>query len=313
MPNADSSEPTSGPAELRTGGALAVSIDGNVVEAERAVISVFDRGLLYGDGLFEVLRTWDGVAVDLDAHLDRLFASARALQFKTIERAVLVDAVTRTLAVAQGSLESRVATQQDQPSSELRVRIAITRGPGPIGARLGELGLGRSIVIAEPLPPQPSEVALAIVDWPLPQRTTCGHKTLAYIDHVIARELAAHIGADEAVRLDAAGWVVEGATSNIFIVSEGRVTTPPTHTGALPGITRSRVLACCAELAIPAGEAPMRVNNLHSADEIFITSALRGVSAVTRVDGQTRAAGPRTAVLANAYANTMRRQHRRDR
>lgn len=303
MRSPNSSGPRLGPPENGSGGRLAVSIDGQVVEPERAAISVFDRGLLYGDGLFEVLRTWDGALVDLDAHLDRLLASARALQFKTIAPSTLADAVMRTLEAAQRPHEP----------DELRVRIAITRGPGPIGARLAQLGTGRTIVIAEPLPPQPSEVALAVVDWPLPQRATCGHKTLAYIDHVIARELAAQSGADEAVRLDGAGWVIEGATSNLFIAVEGRVTTPPIDTGALPGITRSRVLACCAELGIPAGEAPMRVNNLHSADEIFITSALRGVVAVTRVDGGSRAAGPLTAALANAYVSTMRRHHRRDR
>lgn len=283
-------------------GVIAVSIDGRIVDAEHAVISVFDRGLLFGDGLFEVLRTWDGMAVDLDAHLDRLFASARVLQFKTVERAELAQNVERTL----------VAARATAPGIDLRLRVVITRGPGPIGARLVELGVGRSIVIVEPLPPQPTEVALAIVDWPLARRATCGHKTLAYIDHVIARELAAQAGADEAVRLDGHGWVVEGSTSNVFVVRAGRVTTPPTDTGALPGITRSRVLACCAQLAIPAVTEPLSAHILYNADEIFVTSALRGVVPATRIDGRALAVGPLTAALATAYRRMMRRQHRND-
>ncbi|HEU4734148.1 MAG TPA: aminotransferase class IV, partial [Kofleriaceae bacterium] len=119
---------------------VAVSIDGVLIAAERASISVLDRGLLYGDGCFEVLRTWDGVARDLDAHLDRLYDTAAFLQLKAIERAKLVQAVYRTIAAAgQG---------------EHRIRIVLTRGPGSLATRLAELGSGVAIVVVEPLPAQ---------------------------------------------------------------------------------------------------------------------------------------------------------------
>lgn len=271
---------------------IACSIDGELVAPEAATISIFDRGLLYGDGLFEVLRTWDGVAVELAAHLDRLYASAAALQLHVIERGRLVDAIRATL-VAAGP-------------GEHRIRIVVTRGPGAISARLAELGRGRAIVVVEPLPAQPVELALAIVDWPVPRRA--GHKTLAYLDHVIARELAAAAGADEAVRLDAAGDVVEGATSNLFVVAGGAVTTPLAAAGALPGITRARVLACCAAAGVAAREQRLTVGELRAADEVFVTSALRGVVAVTRLDGAPRVAGPVTARLAEAYVHAMRQR-----
>lgn len=277
---------------------IAISIDGNLVPAAQAAVSVLDRGFLYGDGLFEVLRTWGGIAVDLDAHLDRLFASASALQLQVMERVALADSVDRTLAAAQP-----VAS-----TNEHRVRIVVTRGPGPAGGRFADLPQGHSIVIVEPLLPQPTELTAAVVDWPLPHRRAAGHKTLAYLDHLVARELAAVAGADEALRLDDAGFVVEGATSNVFVVDSGRVITPSADTGILPGITRHRVLQCCARLGIPAVAEPLRLDQLRNADEIFITSALRGIVAITRLDGQARPPGPVTAQLADAYLNMMRRQ-----
>ncbi|MGE5187285.1 MAG: aminotransferase class IV, partial [Acidobacteriota bacterium] len=163
---------------------------------------------------------------------------------------------------------------------------------------------GRAIVIVEPLPAQPRELALAVVDWPLPRRRGPARKTLAYLDHVLARELAAAAGADEAVRLDADGRVAECATSNLFAVISGEVVTPPLA-GVLPGVTRAHVLAVCAELGVPASERPLTVPELRGADEIFVTSALRGVVAVTRLDGVSRPAGPTTIRLARACSQLM--------
>ncbi len=274
----------------------AISIDGELVAEERAMISVLDRGVLYGDGVFEVLRTWSGVLVELDAHLDRLYASLAALELRAIDRAVLADAVRRTVAAG------------DPAEGDQRVRIAITRGPGPLGGRFASLGPGRAIVIAEPLPPQPSEISLAVVDWPLARRHQAAHKTLAYLDHLIARELAAAAGADEAIRLDAEGDVIEGASSNVFVVAGGCVRTPAVDRGALSGITRARVLGCAAELGLDPRVERISVAALRGADELFVTSSLRGVVPVTRLDGAVRPAGAITAKLAIAYTRAMRRQ-----
>lgn len=270
---------------------VCVSIDGVVLAPERATISVLDRGLLYGDGCFEVLRTWDGVARDLDAHLDRLYDTAAYLQLKAIERPRLVEAIYRTIAAA------------DDGAPDHRLRVVLTRGPGGLGVALAELGVGRAIVIVEPLPPQPAELAIALIDFPLASRAGRGHKTLAYLDHILARELARTRGAEEAVRLDAAGHVIEGATCNLFAVHHGAVLTPPVDAGALPGITRARVLALCEQAAIRATVRTISVRELRNADELFATSALRGVVAITRLDGEARPRGPITAKLAAAYAS----------
>ncbi len=269
---------------------MAVSIDGELVPPEAATISVFDRGLLYGDGAFEVLRSWNGNPVDLPRHLDRLYATAAFLELRAIDRGVLADAVVRTIAAAG--------------SGDHRIRIILTRGPGALSARPATLGPGRAIVIVEPLGPQPVELSLAVVDWPLPRRP--GHKLLAYVDHVIARELAVRAGADEAVRLGADGEVAECATANLFAITAGRVATPALASGGLPGVTRARVLACCAELGIPVEEGRLELPALRAADEIFVTSALRGVVAVTRLDDEPRTAGLFTVRIAAAHAQAMR-------
>lgn len=271
---------------------IIVSIDGAMVDPERASISVLDRGLLYGDGCFEVLRTWDGVARDIEAHLDRLFETARFLQLKTIERPRLTEAIYRTIAAAG--------------PGEQRIRIVLTRGPGPLAARLADLGPGRAIVIVEPLPPQPAAVTLAAVDWPLPARRQRGHKTLAYLDALIARELAREAGADEAIRLDAAGRAVEGATCNLFAIHGGVVSTPPTDHGVLPGIVRARVLAICTQGGITTRVRPLSIRELRGAQEVFVTSSLRGVVPVTRVDHATIPRGALTERIAAAYAAAMR-------
>jgi branched-chain amino acid aminotransferase len=271
---------------------VVVSIDGALVAPAQASISVLDRGLLYGDGCFEVLRTWDGAAGDLEAHLDRLFETARLLELRTLARPALTEAIARTLAAAG--------------PGEQRIRIVLTRGPGSLAARLAELGPGRAIVIVEPLPPQPSELSLAVVDWPLPARRGRGHKTLAYLDAVIAHELARAAGADEAIRLDAAGHAVEGATCNLFAVHGGEVSTPPVDAGALPGIVRARVLAICARAGIATRVRPLPLGELCAAQEVFVTSSLRGVVPVTRIDHAPLARGAVGARIAAAYAAAMR-------
>ncbi|HEY5938696.1 MAG TPA: aminotransferase class IV [Kofleriaceae bacterium] len=269
-----------------------VSIDGLVVPADEARISVFDRGLLYGDGCFEVFRTWDGIAKDLDPHLDRLYSVVKFLQLKAIERPKLVDAIYRTIAKAG--------------AGEHRIRVMLTRGAGALGARFAELPKGHAIVIVDDLPPQPEEMALAVVDWPLPRRTGPGYKALAYLDPLIARELARAAGADDALRLDAAGNVVEGATCNIFVVTSGTVVTPPVDSGALPGIVRARVLGLCARSDIKSSVKNLTLRELRNADELFVTSSLRGIVPVTRLDGAMRTPGSITRRLEHAYATAMR-------
>ena len=273
---------------------IVVSIDGLLVAPEHATVSGFDRGFLFGDGVFEVFRTWDGIAVDLDAHLARLYTSAVTLGIRAMDKERLAEAVERTIVNAG--------------PGEKRIRVVLTRGPGALLARPEALGPGRAIVIVEPLPAQPTEISLALVDWPLPRRSGPAHKTLAYLDHILARELAARAGADEAVRLGADGDVVECATSNLFVVLAGTVVTPPTDLGILPGVTRARVIAACAGARVAVQERRLAPQELVSADEVFVTSAVRGVVPVTCLDGVVRPAGPVTSQIADAYSRSLRPQ-----
>ncbi len=256
-----------------------------------ATISVLDRGFLYGDGLFEVLRTWRGIAVDLEAHLDRLCASAVVLEL-AIDRAAIAQTVHALLS---------------QTTGDQRLRIVVTRGQGGPAMRFAAGTGGHTIIYAEPLLATPREASAAFVDYPLARRAGQGHKTLAYLDHLIAKELAAAAGADEAIRLGPDGDVAEGATSNLFIVN-GDLFTPPL-TGVLPGVTRGHVLACCEQLGLVVKEQRLTLDEFRGATEIFATSAVRGVVAITRLDGVVRSAGigPVTQKLAEAYAERMTR------
>lgn len=277
-----------------------IVIDGVVVPAAQATISVLDRGLLLGDGCFEVLRTWGGVAVDLEAHLDRLLDTAAYLALQGVERGALTAAVARALAAGGEGGEGG----EQGASPEHRIRIVVTRGPGSLAAPLASLGPGRTIVIVEPLGPQPTRLSLATVDAPVLARGH-GRKTLAYLDHVLARELARAAGADEALRLDARGDIAEGATCNVFAVLAGVVATPATEAGILPGIVRARVLEVCDMLALPTRVGPLSPRELVDADEVFVTSSLRGVVAVTCLDGTPRTTGPVCAAIGHAYARRM--------
>jgi branched-chain amino acid aminotransferase len=272
---------------------MVISIDGVVVPEDRATISVLDRGFLYGDGLFEVLRTWKTLAVDLDAHLDRMAAAGEALKLG-FDRANVKTAVRTTIAAAG--------------SADHRVRIIVTRGQGGVGMRFADVRGGHTIVILEPLGTLPTTTTAAFVEWELAARAV-GYKTLAYLDSLIAKELAAERGAEEAFRLGPQGGVVEGATSNLFIVKANTVHTPPLTTGILPGVTRGHALACCQQLQIATAERSLTTHEVVAADEIFVTSSVRGVVAVTRLEGQPvgDGVGPVTQKLATAYAERMSR------
>jgi len=175
--------------------------------------------------------------------------------------------------------------------------------------RFAEVRGGHIIVIVEPLPEvMATTTTAAFVEWEVPARERA-YKTLAYVDSLIAKELAAERGAEEALRLGPDGGVVEGATSNVFIVKDGGVQTPPLSTGILPGITRAHVVACCGALGIKLTERWLTTFEVKYADEIFVTSSVRGVVAVTALDGQsvTDGVGPVTQKLATAYAERMRR------
>ncbi len=269
-----------------------VFIDGAVVDAADARVPITDRGLHYGDGVFEVLRTARGRAVLLDRHLARLAAGAAAIRLVPPPTAAIADAVARTL---------------DGFVGDARIKILVTRGDAPLATPLAAAGPARLIVIAAPLVlPAPEVYArgIALVTvarrMPAPDALDPRIKALAYLDRVLALDDARGRGADDAVRLDADGRVAECATANLFAVVGGAVVTPPAI-AALAGVTRGVVLELAAAAGIAVREHAITPAELAAADEIFVTSAVRGVMPVASLDGVARLPGPVTRLLTERY------------
>ena len=257
-----------------------VSLDGTIAAAEDARVSVFDRGFLYGDSVFEALRTYGGGPFALTEHLERLARSAkRAL----IEMPVTVD-VFRT------EVNALLAAAKNRESY---VRLLLTRGRGTalgLDPSLARAPL-RVVIVMElvPLPASMYERGVGVVTFKT-QRVAdstpaSGAKLSNYMVAVLAMEEARRSGAEEALVLDAAGRVVEGTTSNVFFVKKGTLVTPPEEAGILMGITREKILGLARQAGIPFEEKTFFPKELLAADEAFISSSIREIAPVVNVDG----------------------------
>jgi branched-chain amino acid aminotransferase len=275
-----------------------LSTRGEACDPQDASISVFDRGFLYGDSVYETLRTVSGRVVELGAHLDRLRRSAEGIAFELpFADAELTEAVDATLAAAQN------------PDS--RVRIIVTRGTGPIALDTREAGNPVMVVIVSPLVvPSADEYTRGISAVVVGEREGSvrpGLKTGNYLGNILALRRAHELGAEDAIMCNADGAVAEGATSNLFMIVEGTVHTPSLATGVLAGITRSLVIRLLRErLGLPTCERTILPGELRGADELFLTSSVRGIMPVTTLDGATvgaGVAGPLTRRVMQIYAD----------
>jgi branched-chain amino acid aminotransferase len=261
-------------------------IDGRPMAAESATVSVFDRGFLYGDSVFEALRTYGGRPFALERHLARLAESAARV---FIELPVSIEQIGREVAsaiVGAGNAESYV-------------RLTITRG---VGEALGlDPGLSRHplrVVIVTPLKSPPPETYLdgvGVVTYRTERVTdhssAAGAKVGNYLMAVLANRAARAAGAAEALIVDGRERVVEGATSNVFAVLDGVLVTPPESDGILLGITRETVLAVADELGVPVRLASLPLSDLERASEVLISSSIRELVPVVSVDGRRVGAG----------------------
>jgi branched-chain amino acid aminotransferase len=264
-----------------------VWIDGAPVDAHLARVPVFDRGFLYGDSVYEVLRTFDGRPFALEPHLERLEHSAAELLMKLPARAEIEKAITDTL---------RASAEPDA-----YIRIIVTRGAGEIGLDPAMADTPRLIVIVRPVKlPDPAlyenGVEVAIVGRSRspgqPGATVDPSvKSGNYLVSVLALAEARRRGAYEAILCDGVGRITEGGSSNFFIVRGGRLTTAPLSVGLLEGITRMTVIDLCRENGIPVDEQPLWPIDLKRADEALLTSSVRGLLPIVRVDGQPIGAG----------------------
>jgi branched-chain amino acid aminotransferase len=270
-----------------------VNMDGALVAPERAVVSVFDRGFLYGDSVYEVVRTYRGEPFELDRHLARLARSADRLALPLPWDAARTRAeVARTLAASLGG-DAPDPAAAPWNAGQRALRVVMTRGAGELGLDPALAVDPRALVIATPLRAPPlaayrDGVALRIVGirHDAPEAVDTQAKTGAHLVNVLAVAEARRAAAHEALLLDRDGFVTEGASSNVFAVREGALLTPPLEAGILEGVTRAVVLELAREAGLEVREVPLRPGGLASADELFITSSAREVLPATRLDGR---------------------------
>ncbi|MBI3768564.1 MAG: aminotransferase class IV [Deltaproteobacteria bacterium] len=245
--------------------------------AARAAISALDRGFLYGDGLFETVRTYRGRPFGLEQHLARLARSARAFRIP-FER----DPAYWRPRVA------RLLRANALDASDAAVRLTISRGAGPLGL-LPPPGLRpTTLLVASAIDTrlrgaQARGVGVCFFPYRLVTATLPSHKTLHYLPAVLGKMLAARARAFEALYLSADDSVLEGTTSNVFVVREGTLITPPLH-GILPGVTRRFLAAVARRARIPLREAAIARRELLAADEVFLTASTIEVLPVIRVE-----------------------------
>ncbi|MDB6175211.1 MAG: ilvE [Chthoniobacteraceae bacterium] len=262
---------------------LQIYIDGEFFPEADAKVSVFDHGLLYGDGIFEGIRFYNGRVFELEAHLARLWDSAKAI------------CLTIPLTVE----ELQEATLETIRRNELRdgyIRLLITRGVGNLGLSPDRCKKASVIIIASTIQLYPAEkyaVGMEMVTCSTrrcsPAALSPAVKSLNYLNNIMAKIEATHAGADEGLMLNEEGYVAECTGDNIFVIKNGRVTTPPISSGALCGITRRVVFEICADIGIPICEAQMTRYDVYTADECFLTGTAAEVIAAIRLD--TRAIG----------------------
>ena len=258
---------------------LLVYIDGNFYPKSEAKVSVYDHGLLYGDGIFEGIRAYGGIVFKLNEHLDRLYRSAHAMLLQIpmkkdeIKKAVLDTLKTNNLRNAY-------------------IRLVVTRGVGDLGLDPRKCSKPTVIIITVQLIQLHSEDRkkngiTAMVSWvkrdPV-DATTHEIKSLNYLNSILAKIEANIAGVDEAICLDKRGFVSEGVAENIFMVKNREIITPPTSTGALPGITRGVVIKLAKELGYPMVERNITPNELFNADEVFFTGTAAEIIAVREIN-----------------------------
>ena len=285
-----------------------IYLNGQLVPKDKAVVSVFDHGFLYGDGIFEGIRIYDGVVFRLDEHLERLYDSAKSillhipLEFEDMAKAVL----------------DTVRANQLQNGY---IRLVISRGAGDLGLDPRSCATPNIIIIADEIqlfPPEFYENGLRIVTVATtrnsPNALNPQIKSLNYLNSILVKMEAINAGVLEALTVNAQGYVCEGSGDNVFIVKKGKVYTPPVYLGALDGITRHTIIDICAELNIPLLETPFTRHDVYIADECFLTGTAAELIPVVEVDARIIGSGKPGAVtqrLLTAFREVAKMQGRR--
>jgi branched-chain amino acid aminotransferase len=262
-----------------------VYINGKLFDQSEAKVSVYDHGLLYGDGIFEGLRIYAGKVFRLREHIDRLYDSARAIHLEIpIPRDAMIQAVNNTVAA--------------NPRQEGYVRLVVTRGAGTLGLDPRKTSDPQIIIIVDDISLYPAELyekGLEIVTAATirnhPNALSPRIKSLNYLNNILAKIEGARAGCQEALMLNHVGEVAECTGDNVFIVKRGLLQTPPSHAGILEGITRNAVIELAEQAGIPFREATLTRHDVYTADECFLTGTAAEVIAVVKCDDRVIGAG----------------------
>lgn len=276
-----------------------IYLDGQLVDKEKAVVSVFDHGLLYGDGVFEGIRAYNGRVFMLSEHLDRLFRSARAILL--------------TIPLSKKELEQAVLkTLRANALRDAYIRLVVTRGVGDLGLDPRKCKTPTVFIIADKITMYPAEhyekglhIVTSSVKRNIAEALNPTIKSLNYLNNVLAKIEAIRQNAPEAIMLNREGYVAECTGDNIFLVKQNTLITPPIWAGALEGITRNVVMAIAEKtLKLKVKEDLFTPYDVHVADEVFLTGTAAEVVPVATVDAHAIGngkPGPITTRLIRAF------------
>lgn len=283
--------------------ALKVWIDGKLYDKSDAKVSVYDHGLLYGDGVFEGIRVYNGRIFECEAHLRRLYDSAKAIR-------LIIPITPEQFA---GAIEQ---TFRANNFTDCYIRAIVTRGVGNLGIDPKKCPAPSVIIITDTIQVYPQEMydkGIAIITASVtrnhPNAISPRVKSLNYLNNVLARIEANEAGVPEALMLNQQGNVAECTADNIFIVRDGQVQTPGTAEGILEGITRRVLIGLCGRLGIACVEKTIQRHDVYVADECFVSGTGAEVMPVTKIDGRTIGngmVGPITKRLIEAFHRHVR-------
>ena len=263
---------------------LTAWLDGEFVEPDEAALGAFDHAITVGDGLFEATKVVDGVPIALTRHLDRLERSAA--------RAGL------TVPMARSDLDLACRAVASRTPGRAKLRLTVTAGTAALSSARGDQ-VGSVLIATASTEPTPTAAAVTVVEWPRNERgALAGVKSTSYLENVVALARARELGGDEAIFANTVGNLCEGTGSNVFVVLDGRLITPPLSSGPLAGVTRALVLE-----VTDAGEEDLPIEAVLAADAAVLTSCPRDVQPIGRLDGRERPGvpGPTTRQAAAAY------------
>jgi branched-chain amino acid aminotransferase len=257
-----------------------VFLNGEYKRKSEAMISVFDHGFLYGDGVFEGIRVYSGNVFRLHEHMVRLYESAKSILLN--------------IPYSLDELEAHVVeTVRKNQLVDAYIRLVVSRGDGPLGLDPSECEVANVVIIVDKIRLYSQELydkGLTVVTVPtrrnIPDALNPRVKSLNYLNNILAKSEAKQAGAGEAIILSSDGYVTEGSSDNIFMVKDNVLYTPPCYLGALKGITRQTIIDIAGELGYPLKEEPFTRHDLFNADEVLLTGTGAEVISVVQVDGR---------------------------